>query len=91
MLPVRATAAALLASWDRAASGWSLQLLIHTDDTGSCFVFIRGNHGGSYGGDPDQWQGQADPWTAYQQNKSDWGSGSQSSWDGNSKGWQNDG
>jgi hypothetical protein len=132
LLPVRATAAALLASWDRAASGWSLQLLIHTDDADTCCVFIRGNQalikhpelaadggvlrsdckggehkthgssgsdshgagygaGGSYGGYPDQWKGQTDPWTAYQQNTTGWGSGSQASWASNTKGWQSDG
>jgi hypothetical protein len=44
LLPVKVTAPALLAAWDRAASGWSLHILIHTDEKGLHYVFIRGDH-----------------------------------------------
>jgi hypothetical protein len=37
-----ATTAALLSSWDRAAHGWSLQVLIH-ESQGRHYLFLRGN------------------------------------------------
>jgi hypothetical protein len=132
LLPTLPTTASLLHSWDKAAFGWSLQLLVHREE-GRTYVFLRGNQGlikhpelapdggvirsdykdkaastdskdkpsgygtsgygyGSdgqqSGGSSDPWHSKSDPWKSYFKN---WSTDSQSSWDGQSRGWQQDG
>jgi hypothetical protein len=44
LLLARASTAALLTAWDKAAVGWALQVLIHRED-GRSYVFLRGSQG----------------------------------------------